>query len=272
MKLSSSKGALHSGGQFCTPKHNFGALASGPIAAATEDVEIGRNVPKTGRELTQQKTRLGLSRARIPSDRNVGSSYTVPGSIKLPKVLNQQFREDSDLSRRVVPRWSDDEDPDFGERIVIHQRYQSAGRELFLGQKIRQRGDAEPGDGCRRKSHPVVGFESTVRVHANRLISFNEVPGLCALRETFMRQQLVRRFGSPMLPDIFGAGDELAVNRRDPPCDQVRVAEVSDANCAVKTFADDVDETVTVARMNVKARMSPRELRKHRCQMRGTEG
>ena len=202
----------------------------------------------------------------------MGSSYTVPGSIKLPKVLNQQFREDSDLSRRVVPRWSDDEDPNFGERIVIHQRYQSAGRELFLGQKIRQRGDAEPGDGCRRKSHPVVGFESTVRVHGNRLISFNEVPGLCALRETFMRQQLVRRFGSPMLPDIFGAGDELAVDRRDPPCDQVRVAEVSDANCAVKTFADDVDETVTVARMNVKARMSPRELRKHRCQMRGTEG
>ena len=49
--------------------------------------------------------------------------------IKIPKVLDQQFRKDSDLSRGVMPRWSDNEEPDFAERIAIHQRYQSAGRE-----------------------------------------------------------------------------------------------------------------------------------------------
>jgi hypothetical protein len=55
--------------------------------------------------------------------------------IKLPKVPNHQFRKDSDLSRGVMPRRSDNEEPDFAQRIVIHQRYQSAGRELFLHQE-----------------------------------------------------------------------------------------------------------------------------------------
>ena len=88
-----------------------------------------------------------------------------------------------------------------------------------------------------------------------------------------MREELVRRFGSAVLPDIYWASDELSMDRPDPPCDQVRVAEVSDANCAVKTFADDVDETVTVlARMHMKAPMSPCELSKYGGQMRGAEG
>jgi hypothetical protein len=35
-------------------------------------------------------------------------------------MLNQQFSKDSDLSRGVVPRWSENEDPSFRERIAIH--------------------------------------------------------------------------------------------------------------------------------------------------------
>ena len=62
-----------------------------------------------------------------------------------------------------------------------------------------------------------------------------------------MREELVRRFGSAMLADIYGASDKLSMDRPDPPCDQVRVAELTHANCAVKAFADDVDETVLLA-------------------------
>src|SRR5579862_1113201 len=118
----------------------------------------------------------------------------------LPKMLNQQFSEDPDLSRGVVPRWSDNVDPDFGERIAIHECHQSAGRQLLLRQKFRQRGYAEPGDGSCRKSCTVVRFESTLRMHGDRLVSVNEVPRLGALHETLMREELVRRFGSAMLP------------------------------------------------------------------------
>ena len=129
-----------------------------------------------------------------------------------------------------------------------------------------------PVDSRRRKSRPVVRFEPTLRMHDDRLVSVNEVPRRGALHETLMREELVRRFGSAVLPDIYGAGDELSTHRPDPRYDEVRVAEVTHANCAVKAFADDVDKTVTIARMHLKARMSPRELSKHGCQMRGTEG
>ena len=37
-------------------------------------------------------------------------------------MLNQQFSKDPDLSRGVVPWWSDDENPAFSERIANHQR------------------------------------------------------------------------------------------------------------------------------------------------------
>jgi hypothetical protein len=44
-------------------------------------------------------------------------------------MFNQQFRKDSGLWRGVVPRWSDNEHPDLGERISTHQRYRSAGHD-----------------------------------------------------------------------------------------------------------------------------------------------
>ena len=68
-----------------------------------------------------------------------GPLRAAPCSIELPEMLDQQFSQDPDFSRRVVPRWSDNVDADFGERIAIHQRYQSAGRQLFLRQEFRQR-------------------------------------------------------------------------------------------------------------------------------------
>jgi hypothetical protein len=70
-------------------------------------------------------------------------------STKSPEVLNQQFRKHSDLSCGVLPRRSHNEDSDFGERISIHERYQSARRQVFLDQEFRQRGYAEPSDGRR---------------------------------------------------------------------------------------------------------------------------
>jgi hypothetical protein len=187
-------------------------------------------------------------------------------------VLNQQFRKHSDLSRGVVPRRSDNEDSDFGERISTHERYQSARSQVFLDQEFRQRGYADPGDGRRRKSQAIVCLESSLRVHGDRFVSINEDPGLRALHETFMREELFRRFRSAVLLDIFGAGDELATDGRDPPGDEGRVTELTHANCAVKTFADDIDETVTIVALQMKARMTPRQLRKHGRQMRWTEG
>jgi hypothetical protein len=142
-------------------------------------------------------------------------------------MLNQQLSKNPDLSRGVVSRWPDNEEASFRERMIFHQRYQSAGRELLLRQEIRQRGYAQPGDGCRGESHTVVRLEATLRTHCDHLVSVNEVPRLGALHETLMREELVGRFGSTMFPDIFRAGDKCSVDRPDAPCDQVRIAEVT---------------------------------------------
>ena len=99
-----------------------------------------------------------------------------------------------------------------------------------------------------------------------------KLPRFGSLHETLMREELVRRFGSAVLPDIFRACDELSMDRSDPPCDQVRVAEVTDAYRTIETFADDIDETIAVARLYLKARMSPRDFCKHRRQMRRSQG
>jgi hypothetical protein len=54
----------------------------------------------------------------VPAPRRSGQQQIC--SIKLPKMLNQQFSKDPDLSCGVVPRRSDNEDPAFSERIAIH--------------------------------------------------------------------------------------------------------------------------------------------------------
>ena len=63
-----------------------------------------------------------IGRLRRPETRveNVGTFCARPWSINSSKMLNQQFSKDSDLSRGVVPRWSENEDPSFSERIAIH--------------------------------------------------------------------------------------------------------------------------------------------------------
>jgi hypothetical protein len=75
-----------------------------------------------------------------------------------------------DLSRGVLSWRSDDEDPDLGKRIAVHQSYQTGRRKLFLRQEIRQGGYADPRDGCRSKSRPVVRFESTLRMYGDRFV------------------------------------------------------------------------------------------------------
>ena len=70
-----------------------------------------------------QKVPIGeFGRLQRPQTRveNVGTFCARHWSIDLSKMLNQQFGKDSHLSLWVVPRWSENEDPSFRERIAIH--------------------------------------------------------------------------------------------------------------------------------------------------------
>jgi hypothetical protein len=82
-----------------------------------------------------------------------------------------------------------------------------------------------------------------------------------------MGKEVVRRLGSPVLPDIVGVCDELSMHRSDAARNQVGVAEIADAYRTIETLPDDIDETIAVARLYVEQRVPPRHFRKHRCQM-----
>ena len=87
-----------------------------------------------------------------------------------------------------------------------------------------------------------------------------------------MRKEFIRRLGSPVLPDVSRARDELSMDRSDATRDQVRVVEIADAYRAIKAFPNDIHEAIAVARMYVEQRMAPRHFCKHRCQMRRSQG
>src|SRR5580700_217900 len=106
----------------------------------------------------------------------------------------------------------------------------------------------------------------------NCLVAGGKLPGFGSLHERLMGKKVVRHLGSPVLPDIARACDELSMDRSDAPCDQVRVGEIADAYRTVETLPNDIDEAITVARLYVEQRVAPRHFRKHRCQMRRSQG
>jgi hypothetical protein len=55
-------------------------------------------------------------------------------------------------------------------------------------------------------------------MNGNCLVAINKLPGFRSLHECLMGKELVRRFGSPVLPDIVRACDELSRDRSDTTC------------------------------------------------------
>lgn len=186
-------------------------------------------------------------------------------------MLDQQFGEDPDLSRGVLSRRPDNEHAAFGERIARHHGNQGAGSQIIFDEEIRKCGDAEPRRCGDRKGRTIIRLESSLRMNGDRPVSIDEPPGFRPLHERLVREQFVRRVGSSMLLNIVWARDKLSIDRSDAARDQVRVTEIADPYRAVETLTDDVDETITVARMHMKQRMSPRQLREHGRQMRWAE-
>src|SRR4029077_9714326 len=109
-------------------------------------------------------------------------------------------------------------------------------------------------------------------MNRNCLVTIDKLPGFGSLHERLMGEEFVRRLGSPVLPDIVRACDELAMDRSDATCDQVRVVEIADAYRTIETLPNDIDEAIAVARLYVEQPVTPRHLCKYRCQMGRSQG
>ena len=206
--------------------------------------------------------------------RNIRSDAPLP-SVRvrqLSEMLNQQFSKNSDFPCGVLTRRPDDEHAGRRNTIARHNLNKGAGIQIAFDEMIRKPSDAEPRHRGSRECATVVRFEPPLRMNGNCLVAINKLPGFRSLHERLMVEELVRRLGSPVLPDIVRACDELSSDRSDTTCDQVRVVEIADAYRTIETLPNDIHEAIPVARLDVEQRVAPSHFCKHRRQMRRSQG
>ena len=133
-----------------------------------------------------------------------------------------------------------------------------------MGDAIGEPGDAQSCQCCGAESRAVVGFEAPLRAHRDCLVAIHELPGFCALHESLMRNEVVRRLGGTMRCDIVRAGDQFSIDGPDVSRDQVGVRKIANPDGAIETFCDEINEAITVDAMDVELRVPSRHVRKHR--------
>ena len=93
---------------------------------------------------------------------------------------------------------------------------------MVLDVKIRKRRDAQSCNRSGRKCGAIVRPEpTTLRVNTDRLGAIDEPPGFRSLYQRLMRDELLWRLRSTMLPNVVRTCDELSMNCSDTPRDQV---------------------------------------------------
>ena len=247
----------------------------------TADVVLERGAARVG----QGKENISeLCRVDYPKQRPIYSmnSWSFSGgyfprterlsALKLSKMLNQQFGENSDFPCGVLTGRADDEQAARWDRIARHDRNKGAGIQIAHDETIRKPRDAEPRHRGSGESGTVVRFELPLRMNGNCLVAIEKLPGFRSLHEGLMRKEFIRRLWSSVLPDVSRARDELPMDWSDATRDQVRVVEIADAYRTIETLSNDIHEAIAVARMHVEQRVATRQFCKHRRQMRRSQG
>src|ERR1700738_2062168 len=170
-------------------------------------------------------TRRAISRLGIPADFNLITSRTwriASLSVGIQVPLRKAERRDRSGTRRgrvtpgdIIPEW-------------WARSSRNGGRD-HLGMA----GDIKSERWAR-------SFRNSGRHRAesaNCLVAIDKLPGFRSLHERLMGKEFVRRLGSPVLPDIVRACDELSTHRSDATCDEVRVAGIAHAYRTIETFA-----------------------------------
>src|ERR1700748_573671 len=125
-------------------------------------------------------------------------------------MLNQQFGEKSDFPCGVLTRSPDNKHAAGRDGIARHHLRKAAGIQIALDEMIRKPRDAQPRYRSCGESGTVVRFDTPLRMNGNCLVAINKLPGFRCLHERLMGKELVRRLGSPVLPDVVWASDELS--------------------------------------------------------------
>ncbi len=118
--------------------------------------------------------------------------------------------------------------------------------------------DAKPRQSGSNERRAVVGLETAPGSYSDHPLPLHELPAFGALHEAFMGEQLIRDFWCAELGHVTGRCDQPADNGPDTACDQIGVGQVAKTYRAVIALSHQVDVTIAVAGMDMKAWMLTR--------------
>jgi hypothetical protein len=118
---------------------------------------------------------------------------------------------------------------------------------MVLDDEIGKRRNAQSRYGRYGEGGAVIRLEPAMRMNGDRLVvTVDESPGFGPLHERLVLEKLFRCLRGAMLLYVARACDELAMDGTYATSDQVRVAEITDADRAIETHPDNIHEAVTV--------------------------
>lgn len=126
----------------------------------------------------------------------------------------------------------------------------------MVDETIRQPSNTNAGECFRNKGAATVGFEPSLRLDAHHPVAVAELPGFGSLHQRLMRRKLMGRLRLTMGGDIVRAGNKPAMERADPPGDQVGALEISDPDRAIEALGNQIDEAIAIRCVDLQVRMA----------------
>src|SRR6187431_910811 len=124
----------------------------------------------------------------------------------LSESVDEQIDQNSDLPCEMLPRWTDGEYADCGQRVSRHDWCQLSGNDIAFGYDIGQRCDANTGGDRFRNRNGAICLEPPLRVHRNRILPLAEFPAFGPYHDSLVPRDVVRGLGCAMLADVIRTG------------------------------------------------------------------
>ncbi len=123
--------------------------------------------------------------------------------------------------------------------MTRHDWHQCTCTNMVRDKRFWQIGDPEPIQSGHYEGQRVISYEASLGTHRDNLVAIHELPLLGVPHNDLVIDNLVRCFGGTVSLDVGRTCNQLAKDRSDTSCDEVRVRQMPQPDCAIKTLSHD---------------------------------
>ncbi len=167
------------------------------------------------------------------------------------KSFDKHLSEGSHFSRGILAGRPHDEDAGWRNRMTRHDRHQCTRTNMVRDKRFWQIGDPHSIQSGRYEGHCVISYEASLGTHRDNLVAIHELPLLGVPHNDLVIHNLVRCLGGTVSLDVGRTRNQLAKDRPDTSCDEVRVRKMPQPNCAIKTLSDEIYEAISIGRKDL---------------------